>query len=100
MCPPFSLSGQEDCAEFCEFILNDFISSSKETENISIFQKAYRNKLEIEIKCSEFKSVSKIFDTSFILSIPTNEHSFEKNLRFIFHGKIIRYCDICQHDTE
>lgn len=101
-CLPLSRSGQEECAEFCQFILNDFISSAKEEENISIFQKVYLNNLKLKSNVlNAIQLVKFLLRVLFYQYHQMNIHlKKKKKIRFILYGKIIRYCDIYQHDKE
>ena len=96
--PPFSLFGQEDVSEFCQFIFQELYEKIKTKDNFcSIsFLDAYQYTLTTELCCSCCNNINIVSENNFILNIPTIENTFHKNYNSIFSGNVEKFCDECE----
>ena len=115
--PPFSESGQEDVAEFYEYIMNTLYENRKkmcidpdpfmqlclasipETQSTKDFLNSYQVEIKCYFECQTCHYKCQTIDKNFILTIPITSLSFQNNLREIFNVSLTKYCPSCANDT-
>lgn len=104
--PTFSLSGQEDVAEYYNFVLNSIFTEETKEVNDGIirlpqelnFSKAYKYTLKTEFECKNCGAKCHTFEDGYILEISIDKHSFFENLDAFFTDDIQRSCQYCNKD--
>lgn len=93
--PPFSISAQEDCAEFIEYVMNNTYHQKidKFEYRYFNFSDAYQYSIKTSYICAQCKKINDVIENNFILTIPSTSYSFMTNFEQIFKGKIERRCE-------